>query len=287
MKTHAYLIMAHNEPESLKILLSLLDDIRNNIYIHIDERSNSLDEHIILDWCKQSNIKFIKREKAYWSGYKLVNITTNLLQAAIKDENVYYHFLSGVDLPLKTQDELHSFFNANPTQEYISTGKVATWKIASRYKYYYFEKWTEIFSRNTYRVLRLLLGVIQSILFIDRTRYSNIEYHMGGQWFSITHQFANYTIENMDFIKDKFDYGFCVDEVFLPTLVMNSPFRDNVSPMMNLRYVDWNRGKPYTWKINDFMELTKNNHFFARKFSYEKYPEIMEKIRNHVENISG
>lgn len=274
--------MAHNEPENLEILLSLLDDIRNNIYIHIDQRSESLPEHVILGWCKKSKITFIKRERAYWSGYSLVNITINLLKAAVKDKNVYYHFLSGVDLPLKTQDELHAFFNANPSAEYVSTGKVSTWKIASRYKYYYFEKWTEIFSRNTYRVIRLLLATIQTILFIDRTRGSKMEYHMGGQWFSITHDFANYTVEKSDLIKEKFNYGFCVDEVFLPTLLMNSPFKKNASPMMNLRYVDWNRGKPYIWQANDFRELTENNRFFARKFSYSQSPEVIEKIKKFL-----
>lgn len=282
---HAYLIMAHNEPKALRILLSLLDDSRNNIYVHIDHRSTILDEHEILGWCSKSKITFIKRKKAYWSGYSLVNITMNLLQSAVKDKNVYYHFLSGVDLPLKTQDELHTFFNANPTKEYVSTGKVATWKIASRYKYYYFEKWTEILSRNSYRVIRLFLAITQAVLLIDRTRKTSIEYHMGGQWFSITHNFAQYTVDNASMVKDKFNYGFCVDEVFLPTLLMNSPFKKNVSPMMNLRYVDWNRGKPYTWQIDDFVELTTaNGVLFARKFSYEKEPELMEKIKVYLLN---
>lgn len=282
MTTHAYLIMAHNEPKALEILLSILDDTRNKIYIHIDKRSTCLDKKTIVLWCKKASITFIKREKAYWSGYSLVNITINLLGAAVKDNNVYYHLLSGVDLPLKSQDDLHAFFNNTPTQEYVSTGKTTTWKIASRNKYYYFEKWTEIIGRNTYRILRLILARLQKVLFIDRTRGLNLEYHMGGQWFSITHNFATYVVKKEPFIKKNFNYGFCVDEVFLPTLVMNSPFKVKVSPMMNLRCADWNRGKPYTWQKQDFTELTTNDLFFARKFSYDKHPEIMDKIKNHL-----
>lgn len=36
MKKHAYLIIAHNDFEILENLIILLDDMRNDIYIHID-----------------------------------------------------------------------------------------------------------------------------------------------------------------------------------------------------------------------------------------------------------
>ena len=282
MKYHAYLITAHNEPEALKLLLELIDDERNNIYVHIDQRSTSLYKEEIKGWCSKSKINFIAQEKVYWSGYSLVNITINLLKVAISENNSYYHSISGVDLPLKTQDEFHDFFEKHSGKEFISTGRITTWKIASRYKYYYFEKWTEVLSRKSYRIARVFIGGLQAMLFIDRTRNSNLEYHMGGNWFSITHNLATYIIEKEIFIRKNFDFGFCTDEIFLSTLVMNSLFKSKVSPMMNLRYVDWNRGNPYIWQKQDFEELTSNNIFFARKFSYESHPEIMEKIKDHL-----
>lgn len=33
---HAYLIMAHHELKLLKVLITLLDDVRNDIYLHVD-----------------------------------------------------------------------------------------------------------------------------------------------------------------------------------------------------------------------------------------------------------
>ena len=33
---HAYLIIAHNEPNILKTLLLMLDDERNDVYLHVD-----------------------------------------------------------------------------------------------------------------------------------------------------------------------------------------------------------------------------------------------------------
>ena len=39
---HAYLIIAHNEWEILHTLLTMLDDERNDIYLHIDRRATAL-----------------------------------------------------------------------------------------------------------------------------------------------------------------------------------------------------------------------------------------------------
>ena len=281
--SHAYLIMAHNEPEALRLLLTVIDDPRNNVYIHIDQRATSLYPNEILKWCHHAKIYFIERQKIYWGGHTMVNVMVSLLKCAVKHHNIYYHLLSGVDLPLQSQNHLHDFFKADPKWEYISTGKVTTWKISSRYKYYYPEKITEIVSRDSYRVLRVFFAALQALFFIDRTRRKKLEYHMGSQWFSITHNFANYVLEQEKFIERNFNYGFCVDEVFLPTLVMNSPFKKNVSPLMNIRYIDWDRGKPYTWELEDFKELTtKMNVKFARKFSYKNHPELMDKMKSYL-----
>ena len=45
---HAYLIMTHKEPYNLKKLLELLDDEDNDIYIHIDIKSNILHKEEIM-----------------------------------------------------------------------------------------------------------------------------------------------------------------------------------------------------------------------------------------------
>lgn len=39
---HAFLIIAHNEYPILEVLLSMLDDERNDIYLHIDKRAVAL-----------------------------------------------------------------------------------------------------------------------------------------------------------------------------------------------------------------------------------------------------
>lgn len=40
---HAYLIMAHNQFHILEVLLNLIDDERNDIFLHIDKKVSNFD----------------------------------------------------------------------------------------------------------------------------------------------------------------------------------------------------------------------------------------------------
>ena len=45
MGKHAYLIIAHNNFYILKKLIALIDDERNDIYIHIDKKTKNFFEY--------------------------------------------------------------------------------------------------------------------------------------------------------------------------------------------------------------------------------------------------
>lgn len=73
-----------------------------------------------------------------------------------------------------------------------------------------------------------------------------------------------------------FNHTFCPDEIFLQTVLWNSPYKNNIYDYEDeyhscLRYIDWKRGEPYIWKENDFDELinSTNKCFFARKFNVQ------------------
>lgn len=50
---HAFLIIAHNEYPVLEVLLSMLDDERNDIYLHIDKRATELFQQIKKSKCRK------------------------------------------------------------------------------------------------------------------------------------------------------------------------------------------------------------------------------------------
>ena len=108
MKRHAYLIKAHHQFDLLEKLLRLLDDERNDIYIHIGVGVN-YDRARFEKCVKRSGIFFVYPVKESWGGYSQIESELHLFEAAAENSYAYYHLLSGVDLPLKTQDEIHAF----------------------------------------------------------------------------------------------------------------------------------------------------------------------------------
>ena len=73
MNKHAYLIIAHNEPEVLRTLLAMLDDVRNDIFVHIDRRACSVYESIKDYKAEHSALIFLEHPIAvYWGDISQV-----------------------------------------------------------------------------------------------------------------------------------------------------------------------------------------------------------------------
>ena len=64
---HAYLIMAHNSPRILRVLLEMIDDERNDIFLHVDKKSNLLKENKFA--MKKAGLHVLeKRINVKWGG---------------------------------------------------------------------------------------------------------------------------------------------------------------------------------------------------------------------------
>ncbi len=279
--------MAHNEPMVLLWLLKCLDDERNDIFLHLDINfQNTIDHDLIKKNVNSSSIFFLKSHEVNWGGYSQVKVTFELLKMSSRtNEYSYYHFISGVDLPLKSQNQLHSFFSEQYDQEFISFGKIRNWKISRRYRHYYSESLVNFFGRKTLRYFNYVIGFAQKVLRVEKKFPKDFEFHMGGNWFSITNHAVKILLAKEKLIEKYFKHGFLIDEVAFNSILMNSERKGKVSTMQNLRYVDWNRGNPYVWSIDDYKELTTSNVFFARKFSYERDKNVVEKIGTEIHGI--
>ncbi|MGL5245877.1 MAG: beta-1,6-N-acetylglucosaminyltransferase, partial [Sarcina sp.] len=81
----------------------------------------------------------------------------------------------------------------------------------------------------------------------------------------------------------------CSDEVFLQTFSLNSSFKNKIYSITSenngsLRFIDWKRGNPYVFRINDFEELIKPSYLFARKFDVNTDKEIIDKLYDYIKN---
>lgn len=297
MEKHAYLIMAHNNFDLLQKELYLLDDERNDIFIHIDKKAKNVDQAYITEKVKKAKVFFIPRRSIKWAAYSGIQCEIDLLKAAVeKGTHAYYHLLSGADLPLQPQKDIYAFFEEHKGKEFVSFDRpVPREQDMKRIRKYYF--FQEIYGRNRRNPFCILLfgmdkvlGKFQDILKTDRYRkVENFNIQKGPNWFSITQDLACTVIEKERWIRKHFRHTRSGDEVFLQTLVNSSKYKrqlyqNGYTKKTNacLRKIDWGRGKPYTWQLQDYEELIQSGCLFARKFDPRVDAEIIEKIVRDV-----
>lgn len=301
MDKHAYLIIAHNNWENLKILVQLLDDIRNDIYLHIDKNAAGFDAEQFLSLIKYSKIKIYSEIKVHWGGYSMIQCELLLLKKSISHEYQYYHIMSGADLPIKTQDDIHEFFQKNAGYEFIHFEPEEYIKNNASIKrrvslYHLLQEYRRGFSSPYFNCLftfaEKVLLAIQVFVHINRWKDS-IQLRYGSNWVSITHKLAVYLIEKEAVIQKKFHKTSCADELFIQTLVFNSEFQEKVYQpdnnqhvTGNMRLIDWRRGNhkgsPYTWHEEDFDEIMSSGCLYARKFDYRTDSTIILNIAEKV-----
>ena len=284
---HAYLIIAHDNLEILQRLLTLVDDRRNDIYVHIDKKCKDVPFSKLKNCVKSAKVHFIQQIAVEWGGDTLIKAELLLLKEATKEQHLYYHLLSGVDLLLWTQDEVHDYFMRNNGKEFISfDSDIDKNEIEKRIGYYHILQ--NYIGRKhgkkvaVYYQIEKCLIYLQKLAGIKRTRKSKIEYCKGSNWFSISQKLAEYILMNEKWIKKHFFKSFCIDELFLQTLVRNSKYKNRVTNK-NLRLIDWERGTPYTFTQEDYDMIISSGMMVARKFNEKKDMKIVNQIVSYVE----
>lgn len=221
----------------------------------------------------------------------MIQCELNLLKAATPGHYQYYHLLSGVDLPLKSQDEIHRFFDENNGQEFISFDPVANETKSFYFRVQYWNPFQDYLGVSN-RILRCVFYKAKNILLdvqkaLHYSREITLPLYKGAQWFSITDGLAHYIVEQEAFIRKQFSGTTCADEVFLHTLAMCSPFCDKITGI-NLRAIDWSRGHdnhPYTYRAEDVPALlARTDAFWARKFDERVDVEAIHLVAAHLKN---
>ena len=230
---HAFLILAHNEFQILKILLSMLDDGRNDIYLHIDKK-------VVLGPLEQDLFRLAKarlfvleqRLDVRWGDISVVKAELLLLEtASMKGPYDYYHLLSGVDLPIKSQDYIHRFFEKNKGYEFVpySCGEANLKDLERKvFKYHLFCRYYKIPPRIFKKqVQSLRINFLKLQDFFHYNRPKEIEFKKGSNWVSITHELLTIILAQKSFILRRFKNVCCGDEIFLQSILWNSERRSH------------------------------------------------------------
>lgn len=271
---HAYLILAHNEPKLLSLLVERLDDVRNDIYIHFDRKLS-----ILPDIKTQHAGLYILKDRVdvRWADVSMLEAEYKLFHAVVDSgsQYSYHHLISGVDLPLKNQDYIHRFFAQHQGKEFVGLHQRPMNSHADR-ALHYWHPFTRSFRGSgcvfaIKRILRYL--VIQTQVLLGIRRNTAIPFHKGGQWVSITRELIDYLLEQEDRAFTIFSRTFGADEYFVPTLIWDTPFMERLFDATDesrgaMRYIGWRAdGQLIDFTPQDLPVLQQTEYLFARKFN--------------------
>lgn len=285
----AYLVMAHNNPEQLKILLNLLDYSENEIYLHIDKKNDDIDIDLIKNIIKNASIHVYKKYKVYHADISQTKCQIFLLDEACRTYHDFYHLISNADMPLKPHKEIIKFFEQNTQKQFIHfESSEYSNKESCMYYHFLFSLIKKVKHKTPKRILQILEDFsirIQKILKVHRNFYT------GANWFSITHELAVDFCSHKNEILNKAKWTISSDELVLQTFIRNiskikyqlfAQTKDGYDYNSIKRKIDWHRGAPYVFKSSDYDELINSDALFARKFDIKTDGKIIRDIMNYV-----
>ena len=232
----AYLIVAHNQPEHLWRMVNALDCEGAAFYIHVDLKTDAAPFQALLR--SKRNVHFLpNRIKANWMGFSLVDVSLRLLAMAVHHGFHYCMLLSGSDYPIKSNDDLFSFFE-EADKEYL-----AFWRLEDRpswqhkVQYYYLidaipiRDWSR--NRETAYWRRLFWGrFFKYQKHLPKRKFlKDIVPYGGPDWWSLSYESASYIlrfVEDNPGYKRFYRYTHSPGEMFFQTIILNSAFAGRV-----------------------------------------------------------
>lgn len=282
MKKIAMLVLIHKNSEQLRKLIGQFEQDKFDFYIHVDKKYDFKNDDF------PNNVFFLPNDLRIditWGHMTMVDAMINLLKYSYlsKKDYMFYWFISGQDLVIKDSQEIYEELSTNKDLNYINFfDKKNTQKHLYRNQGY-FPKF--IVKRSFfYKVLRKLYGIVLNII----AKVLRKQYYFGSQWSVLNEHFIEYLFNSdklLDSYKSYFGNKIVPDESFFQTIIMDSPYKDNLKN--NLTYIDWseNASSPKTFKLDDYEEIISSNFFMARKFDIDVCGDIIDKIIEEVGSI--
>ncbi len=292
---YGILMMAHNNTEVVKTCFRMLDDERFQLYLTLDRLAlkNAGGVYEIDDFIpklKCTNVSVLRPAKIYWGGYSSVKANLCMMKKAVEDGCDRLIFLQGADLPLKTPDEIDTFYQAHRNDNYFpvfpndAPDNFVLYLV--RAKHYFVEN-------RYYRRSKLLKAISHTIarlsfLFVDKTEIMC----RGSALYSITGEFASYVLQNEKEIEKQYRYSLAPDENYLHNLIDKSHFKDTWIREWeeDCRLIDRTRmegNSPHCFTMQD-EEMLRNaienddRKLFCRKFQETRDLEIVRLVEGIV-----
>ena len=243
----------------------MLDDPRNDIYIHFDKIVKVFPE-ISTRFSKLEVLK--NRVNVIWGDVSQIRAEYALFRASFqKGKYTYYHLISGTHFPLKSNDDLHRWFDSCNGACVLRQVPLDEEEIQMRFGLYHFFM-RHLISKNKFVNKAYHLGwramlSIQKRLGIKRD--TSFIKGKASQWCSLNEDAVSLLLKNEKIAEKQFRRSFCCDEFFVCSMIEDSGIPiiyDN-----RICYVDFVWTTPKYFTEDDFQMLMDTGAFFFRKMS--------------------
>jgi hypothetical protein len=289
----AILILVHRLPaQAIRLIQTLLHDKDITVFVHVDLKSPEVFDSLYSEFSGNANVVFTPlRCRVYWGSYNQIRATLELMKTARAHQDFdYYSLVSGQDLPIKPLHELKDYLKKNSGKEFIVHFKLpdpGNWGGnggLDRLQLYWLDAKIPRYSFTYRRINDFIHKIQKRFNFKRKLKY---ELYGGFNWFTLSgiavSYILNYLNEDKRYLK-RYKFTSCADEIFIQTILMNSPLKENVVNA-DLRYINWASGPEYPkiMRMDDFETLINSqDKFFARKFDPAKDERVIDQIVNLV-----
>lgn len=279
---HAYLILAHNEFEVLQTLILLLDDARNDIYVHIDKKVKNLPSLS----ARQSQLHILQhRIDVRWGSVSQINAEYMLFEAAGLGSVDYerYHLISGTHLPLKGQDQIHDYFDKKIGQEVLSFLYTNAYEINMKLaRYHFFLNYFQYGKTWQRKLANFCWHVLLKLQYLLHIQGSTPKVSIkANNWVSLSDRAVQHILKHKHTVLKEFRWSLCGDEFFVPYLLTGKELVFDITDAKDLLFNDFQGSNPRVLTEEDEEFLLHADYLFARKFSKSAMP-IVDRIVKHL-----
>lgn len=294
----AIVVLAHDRPKQLALLLSALRHPQVRLYLHVDRRADLAPIATALTDAGVREVELLPRHATAWGSVQLVDAALEGLSRAAGDGCDYFTLISGQDFPLRPVEEILAFFEQAGSRSYLEHFPLPTprWHFEGRERtdFYTYTVWgrretciprgedTGFFNWKG-RLLNEMLRVRSALK--PARRFPPYAHPFGGsQWWNLSRVAAERVL---DFINQHPDYRryhshtLAPDEVFFQSILLGTDFADEHEIVNDaLRFMRWPEGEshPCVLTIGDLPALLESESLFGRKFDSSGEDSVLRRL---------
>ncbi len=298
----ACIVLAHERPGQLALLLSALRHPRARAYLHVDRRSPLDGFAAALTEAGLDDVALLPRHAATWGSPQLVDAALEGLARGLAEGCGYFVLISGQDFPLRPVEEILELAEAAGSRSYLDHFPLPDprWRFEGRDRTDFYTytlrgrretcvprgEDTSFLNRRG-RLLNELLRA-RSALRPARRFPAYARPYGGSQWWNLSRAAAErvlgFLAEHPGY-RRYHEHTLCPDELFFQSILAGTEFADEHEVVDDsLRFMRWPAGgsHPRALGAGDLPAMLESEALFARKFDSAAAGSALAALRERV-----